>query len=69
MYGYVHVLICMMCYISASMKTRANVFLFVIFISIISFVFVFKGFDFFFFVFLKNQISKIGLTFITYHTN
>ena len=68
MYGHVHVLISMMCYISASMKTRANVFLFVIF-SIISFVFVFKGFDFFLFVFLKNQISKIGLTFITYHTN
>ena len=68
MYGHVHVLISMMCYISASMKTRANVFLFIIF-SIISFVFVFKGFDFFFFVFLKNKISKIGLTFITYHTN
>ena len=60
-YGHVHVIICMMCYISASMKTRANVFLFVV--SIISFVFVFK--IFFFFVFLTFLISKIGLTFIT----
>ena len=60
MYGHVHVL----CYISASMKTRANVFLFVIF-SIISFVFVFKGFDFFLFCFSKESNIKDRLDF--YH--
>ena len=53
MYGYVHVLINMMCNISASMKTRANVFLFVF--SIISFVFVLKLC--FLFVFLKDRLD------------
>ena len=63
-YGHVHVLISMVCCISESQRRRANVVL--VCISILSFFF---KLVFLFFVFLKFQISKLCLHFITYHTN
>ena len=66
MYGHVHVLISMICYISASMKTRANLFLFVF--SIIAFVFVFFFFfSFFFFFFFFSKVSNLKDRLDFYH--
>ena len=63
-YGHVHVLISMVCYISETKKTRANVVCVCIFYTFFCFRFFFN-----LFFFLKFQISKIFLHFISYHKN